>query len=163
MIVEKNAVVSIEYELSNEQGIILDSNKGFAEIEYLQGTGNIVPAVEQALYGCGINECKRITVSPALGFGFYDDALVYKLPVEEYSHTGFVKVDDTIQLPDGREAIIIATNENYLTADANHPLAGQTLQYDVTIKHIRAATKEEIASGQPLATVQHCSGRPGCC
>jgi FKBP-type peptidyl-prolyl cis-trans isomerase SlyD len=96
-------------------------------------------------------------------FGLYDETQVYQLPIQEYLHTGFVNVEDTIQLPDGREATIIAADDDYLTADANHPLAGQTLYYDVTIKNIRAATAEEILSGQAFAGMQHCSGRPGCC
>ena len=163
MIVTKHSVVSIEYELSNEEGIILDSNKGFAPFDYLQSAGNIVAAVEQALNGCGINESKKILVSPELGFGLYDEALLYQVPVKEYLDSGFTNVDDSIQLKDGREAIIVSKDENYLTADTNHPLAGQMLYYDVTIKNIRAATQEEIASGHPLAAIKNCSGRSGCC
>ncbi len=163
MIVASRTVVSIEYELCNEQGIVLDSNKGFAALDYVQGTGTLLPAIEQALYGCAINDNKKITLTPQLAFGIYNETLVYQLPIQEYLHTGFVNVEDTIQLPDGREATIIAADDNYLTADANHPLAGQTLYYDVTIKNIRAATAEEIFSGQAFAGMQHCSGRPGCC
>ena len=163
MIVTKHSVVSIEYELSNEEGIILDSNKDFAPFDYLQSAGNIVAAVERALNGCGINERKKILVSPELGFGLYDEALLYQVPVKEYLDSGFTNVDDSIQLKDGREAIIVSKDENYLTADANHPLAGQMLYYDVTIKNIRAATQEEIASGHPLAAIKNCSGRSGCC
>lgn len=163
MIVANHTVVSISYELSNEEGIVLDSNKDFTALDYVQGAGNIVPAIEQALHGCAINENKKIILTPELGFGLYDAALVYRLPIKDYLHTGFTNVEDTIQLADGREATIIAADENYLTADANHPLAGQTLYYDVTIKNIRAATPEEIFSGQPFAPAQPCSGKPGCC
>jgi FKBP-type peptidyl-prolyl cis-trans isomerase SlyD len=163
MKVTKDTVVSIEYELTNEQGIILDSNKGFAPIEYVQGSGNIVAAVEQALVGCKINENKLVTVLPEQGFGLYDEAMVFQLPQKEYIHTGFTNVGDMIQLADGREAIIIASDENYLTANANHPLAGQIVYYDVTIKNIRIATSEEIASGHPVVAIKNCSGQPGCC
>ncbi|WP_394766882.1 peptidylprolyl isomerase [Ferruginibacter sp.] len=163
MIVSKHTVVSIEYELSNEQEIILDSNKGFAPFDYVQGAGNIVAAVEEALNGCGVNESKKILVLPEVGFGLYDEALLYQLPLKEYLDSGFTNVDDRIQLQDGRTAIIVSKDENYLTADANHPLAGQSLYYEVTIKNIRAATSEEIVSGHPLAAIENCSGKSGCC
>jgi hypothetical protein len=55
LIVASRTVVSIEYELCNEQGIVLESNKGFAALDYVQGTGTLLPAIEQALYGCTIN------------------------------------------------------------------------------------------------------------
>ncbi|MDN3658153.1 peptidylprolyl isomerase [Ferruginibacter paludis] len=163
MKVASRTVVSIEYELSNEQGTVLDSNKGFAALDFVQGAGTILPAIEQALYGSVINENKKITLLPSHAFGLYDEAQVYRLPIQAYRHTGFVNVDDVIQMPDGREATIVAADENYLTADANHPLAGQTLYYDVTIKSIRAATQEEIFTGQPISAMQCCSGKPGCC
>ena len=163
MKIDSRSVVSIEYELTNEQGLVLDSNKGFATLHFVQGAGKILPAIEQALDGCAINENKKITLAPPLAFGLYDEMQVYQLPLQEYLHTGFVNVEDTIQLPDGREATIIAVDDNYLTADANHPLAGQTLYYDVTVKNIREATPEEILSGQPFPGVQNCSGKPGCC
>jgi FKBP-type peptidyl-prolyl cis-trans isomerase SlyD len=163
MKVTSRTVVSIEYELTDEQGLVLDSNKGFATLEFVQGAGTILPAIEQTLEGCAINENKKITLTPRLAFGLYDETQIYQLPIQDYLHTGFVNVDDTIQLPDGREATIVAADENYLTADANHPLAGQTLYYDVTVKNIRAATPEEIFSGQPISAMQCCSGKPGCC
>jgi FKBP-type peptidyl-prolyl cis-trans isomerase SlyD len=161
--IKKNRVVSLEYELCNEEGIVLDSNKGFDPIEYVQGSGNMLAGLEQALEGWETNKSGKITLLPLLGFGVYDDALVYRLPIEDYLHSGFINIGDTIQLPDGREAIIIAKEENYLTADANHPLAGQTLYYDVTIKNVREASDEEIACGYPLATPVNCSDLPGCC
>jgi FKBP-type peptidyl-prolyl cis-trans isomerase SlyD len=161
--VASRTVVSIEYELTDEQCLVLDSNKGFAALDFVQGAGTILPAIEQALYGSVINENKKIILTPQLAFGLYDETQVYQLPIQDYLHTGFVNVDDTIQLPDGREATIIAADENFLTADANHPLAGQTLYYDVTIKNIRKAMPEEIFSGHPLRAMQDCSGKPGCC
>jgi FKBP-type peptidyl-prolyl cis-trans isomerase SlyD len=163
MKVASRTVVSIEYELTDEQGIVLDGNKGFATLDFVQGAGTILPAIEQALEGCAFNENKQITLTPGHAFGLYDAAQVYRLPKQDYEHTGFVHVEDTIQLPDGREATIIAADDNYLTADANHPLAGQTLYYDVTIRNVRAATPEEIFSGVPFAPGQCCSGKPGCC
>jgi FKBP-type peptidyl-prolyl cis-trans isomerase SlyD len=162
-IVKKNMVVSMEYELCNEEGTALESNKGFAPLEFVQGSGTILAELEQALEGSEINERRKITISPPLGFGWYDRKLVYQLPIEAYLDSGFVNVGDTIQLPDGRHAIIIGRDENKLTADANHPFAGQTLHYTVTVKNLREATAEEIVGGHPLTHTTECSGLPGCC
>lgn len=163
MMVVNNKVVAIEYELMNRQGELLDYNKGFSPVEYLHGAGNIVSGLEKALEGLCINETARVTVPPDLGYGLCDNTVVHRLPVKEYSGSGFTNVEDIIQLADGREAVIISKNENYLIADANHPLAGQTLYYNVTIKNIREATMEEIACGHPLQEKIYCSGTPGCC
>jgi FKBP-type peptidyl-prolyl cis-trans isomerase SlyD len=162
-IVKKNMMVSMEYELCNEEGITLESNKGFAPLEFVQGSGSIMAALEQALEGAEINETRKITISPPLGFGWYHRKLVYQLPIEAYLDSGFVNIGDTIQLPDGRHAIIIARDENKLTADANHPFAGQTLHYNVTVKNVRAATPEEIVGVHPSIQTRQCSGLPGCC
>ena len=163
VIVKKNSVVSLEYEIRNEQGIVIDSNKGFAPLEYVQGAAYIVAGLQLALEGRGINESSKITLPPTIAYGLYDDTLVYQLPAKEYLHTGFANVDDIIQLPDGREAIVVYANEHSLTVDANHPLAGQTLFYEVTIKNIRDAIPEEITCGHPLSAAINCSGLPGCC
>ena len=163
MTVAKNTVVAIEYELRDAEGIVLDSNKNFAPLEYLHGAGNIVAGLEKALQGLQTNDNIQVIVSPEFGYGLHDNTLLYKVPLTTYSNTGFTAIGDIIQLPDGKEAIIIAVDDNSILADANHPLAGRVLHYDVTIKNIREASNEEIERDQPLEELNHCSGMPGCC
>lgn len=163
MTVLENTVVAIEYELRDAKGLVLDNNKNFAPLEYLHGAGNIVAGLENALQGLQANDNIQVAVPPELGYGLYEHTLLYEVPLAAYSNTGFTGIGDMIQLPDGKEAIIVAVGDNSITADGNHPLAGQVLFYDVTIKNVRQATNEEIVCGQPLSEAKFCSGMPGCC
>ena len=68
-----------------------------------------------------------------------------------------------ITLEDKKEAIVLKRMGLYIIADANHPLAGCTLQYKVKVMAIREARKEELLKGFPIPEYNSCSGSPGCC
>jgi FKBP-type peptidyl-prolyl cis-trans isomerase SlyD len=163
MVVGNNKIVTIEYSLKDAEGNLLDSNKGFAPLEYLQGAGNIVPGLERVMEGMQAGESKEIFIAPQDAFGLYDEALKKILPVSIFGNHETLNKGDTVIQPDGTEAIVIDMDDNNITVDSNHPLAGIALQYEVRVNGIRAARNEELLKGFPFPENNCCSGEPGCC
>lgn len=164
MMVENNNIIAIEYSLKNEEGQLLDTNEGFAPIEYLQGAGNIVTGLEKALLGLKKNDIIEVCLNPEEAYGQYKDELKYTFPVSQFEGITSTEPGNIIQLPDGNEAVILASNENNIVADANHPLAGKLLFYKIKIVAIRKAADAEINAGMPLPQYNdtYC-GVAGCC
>ena len=163
MVVSKNKIVAIAYSLKDVEGNLLDSNQGFVPLEYLQGAGNIVPGLERAMEGMRTGESKEVMVAPQDAFGLYDETLIRLLPVSMFANNETMKKGDAVMLQDGSEVIVKDMDKEYITVDANHPLAGIALQYEVKVTGIRAARKEELLKGFPLMENGCCSGEPGCC
>jgi FKBP-type peptidyl-prolyl cis-trans isomerase SlyD len=162
MVVSKNIIVAIEYNLKDVEGNLLDSNKGFAPLEYLQGAGNIVPGLERVMEGMRTGESKEIIVAAQDAFGLYDEALKKILPVSMFTNHATMKQGDAVMLQDGTEVIVKDMDKDYITVDANHPLAGIALQYEVKVTGMRAARNEELLKGFPFMENGCCSGEPGC-
>lgn len=163
MLVSKNKIVAIEYSLKDVEGNLLDSNKGYAPLEYLQGAGNIVPGLERVIEGMRTGESKEVMVAPQDAFGLYDEALKKLLPVSMFANHATMKQGDAAMLQDGTEVIVKDMDKDYITVDANHPLAGIALQYEVKVTGIRTARNEELLKGFPFMENGCCSGEPGCC
>ncbi len=145
-IVTKNTVVSISYKLTNDAGENIDSG----DLDYLHGHHNIIPGLENELTGLTIGDSKVIRVSPADGYGEYDESLVQLVPREAFPPGQKVEVGMHFQsrTEDGiMSFVVLETREDGIVLDGNHPLAGQHLNFAVAIKHIREASAEEISHG----------------
>lgn len=149
--ISDNKVVSMNYTLTDDKGEVLDSSEG-EPLEYLQGHGNIIPGLEKALTGLKTGDKKKIMVSPADGYGVYDPELKLTLEKKQFGRqkpeTGM-----TLELhsDDGHvmQATITSIEGDTVHLDANHPLAGKTLHFDVEISGVRDATKDELEHGHP--------------
>ena len=150
MQVEARKVVTIDYTLTDEEGEILDSSEDDGPLLYLHGFGNIVPGLEAALEGKAAGDQLSVTLPPDQGYGDRDEALVQTVPRQQFPK-GEIEVGMRFQaeLPDGaaRVLTVVAVTQNDVTVDGNHPLAGQTLSFDVTVRGIRDATEEEVEHG----------------
>jgi FKBP-type peptidyl-prolyl cis-trans isomerase SlyD len=143
-------VVSIHYTLTNKEGTVLDSSSGSEPLAYLHGFGNIIPGLENALEGKGKGEKLSVTVEPEQGYGARDEQLVQAVP-----RSAFKGVDDLApgmqfqaQGPQGARLVVVTqVAQDVVTVDANHPLAGQTLHFDVEVSEVRDATAEELEHG----------------
>lgn len=148
MTIAKDMVVSFTYVLKNSKGDILDES-GDSPMEYLHGHENIVPGLEKALEGLQVGAAKNVSVSPAEGYGEYESELKFVVPREKLGED--IPMDAMVQLrnSDGSRimARVVAADAETVTLDANHPLAGETLNFDVTITEMRAALPDEIAHG----------------
>lgn len=151
MKIEKHAVATIHYTLTDNEGAVIDSSVGDEPLSYLSGTGNIIPGLDEALVGCEPGDKKKVTVEPGQGYGEHDANLVQKVPAEMFS--GIDKVEEGMEFetasPEGESQFVIVTKveEDGVTIDGNHELAGVTLNFDVSVESVREATPTEIEHG----------------
>jgi len=150
MQVANNKVVTIDYTLTDPQGQVLDSSQGGEPLSYLHGTGGLIPGLEAALEGRSPGEELRAVVPPEQAYGTRNDSLVQAVPRDRFR--GVPQVTPGMQFhantPQGPRlvTVVAADNEN-VTVDANHPLAGVTLHFNVKVVDVRDATADEAAHG----------------
>ena len=147
--IESGAVVGIDYRLTVADGTEVDSTAGRGPMEYLHGHRNIVPGLEQELEGHEVGDNVDVTVSPDQGYGEHDPERIVQVSQDQLGFKPEVGAVVSARLPDGREQhLLIAEIEgDTVTLDGNHPLAGQTLRFEVSVVSIRDATQEELANG----------------
>lgn len=163
MIVAKHRIVSIHYTLKNSDGLVLQQNTGYDPEDYLHGAQQLLPGLERAIEGMRLHETRQVMVAPEDGHGLIDKNLITQLPLEALEETDTLNEGALVLLPDGSGAVVIEKKDGCVTVDANHPLAGQTLYYSISIAGIRNATEAEISLGYPLTLPAGCSGTQGCC
>jgi FKBP-type peptidyl-prolyl cis-trans isomerase SlyD len=144
-----NKAVTIHYTLRDDAGKVLDSSEGREPLTYLHGAGNIVPGLEAALAGKKAGDDIRVKLTPAEGYGERDETNVRNLPRRKLPEG---KIAPGMQLSLATDAgrtvaIVTAVIGDYVTVDANHPLAGKTLHFEVTVVDVKDATAEDIAHG----------------
>jgi FKBP-type peptidyl-prolyl cis-trans isomerase SlyD len=147
--ITKNAVVGIDYLLTVDDGTEVDTTADRGPMEYLHGHQNIVPGLEKELEGHEVGDALDITVGPEEGYGVHDPERVVQVKPEQLGFEAEIGAVVSAKLPDGREQhlLIAEIEDDTVTLDGNHPLAGQTLRFEVSIASIREATEEEIANG----------------
>lgn len=150
-LVGKDMVVTFHYTLRNESGDILDSSSGAEPLSYLHGYKNIVPGLEKALLGKAVGAQFKVTVPPAEGYGDREDEMVIKVPRKEWDLPEHVGAGEIVELqsPEGHvvPAVIVEIGAEVVVLDANHPLAGEQLFFEIELTAIRSATQEELAHG----------------
>jgi FKBP-type peptidyl-prolyl cis-trans isomerase SlyD len=148
--VQDGQVVSMEYTLRVD-GEVLDTSVGHEPLEFLQGAGNIIPGLEQELYGMAVGESKNVIVQPDDGYGIIDPDAFVDVPREQFPADIPLEVGVEIQVTDENgtpmNARIDAVNDDSVKLDFNHPLAGKELHFDMKIVGLRAATAEESEHG----------------
>jgi FKBP-type peptidyl-prolyl cis-trans isomerase SlyD len=150
MIVEKDKVVSFDYTLKDPDGNQIDSSEGSAPLTYLHGAGNIIPGLEAALGEKSAGDKVSVVVPPEDGYGHRNDEQVAKVARENLGGIEDIAVGMQLQAqtPEGPRIVRVADMDaETVTIDANHPLAGVTLHFDVTVTEVRDATQEEIDHG----------------
>jgi len=147
--ITKDVVVGIDYRLTVSDGTEVDSTADRGPMEYLHGHRNIVPGLENELEGHEVGDSFEITIGPEEGYGAHDPERIVQVGREQLGFEPEVGAVVAARLPDGREQhLLIAEIEGEtVTLDGNHPLAGQTLHFEVSVASIRAASDEEISNG----------------
>lgn len=146
----ENTVVLIHYTLTSDGGETLDSSEGREPLGYLHGFGNIIPGLENALSGKQAGDKLKVTIAPEDAYGVREDALVQVVPRSAFGDAPDLEVGMQFQArtPEGiRVVTIVDIAGDEITLDGNHPLAGETLHFDVEVVEVRAATDEELAHG----------------
>jgi FKBP-type peptidyl-prolyl cis-trans isomerase SlyD len=160
-----NKVIGIEYNLKDAKtGDQLDSNLGQAPLEFITGKGQIIPGLEAKVETMSANESADVLVEPANGYGEYNDEAVQVLPTEQFagielaegmSLYGTGEQGETVQV------LVKSFNDEEVTIDYNHPMAGKSLMFSVTILSVRDASEEEVQTGVVGGMAAMSSG--GCC
>ncbi len=163
MQVQNQTVVSIHYTLKNSDDILIQDTTGYSPESYLHGAGNILAKLEEALTGKQSGEELEVIVNYSEAFGPIEEDLIIELNNQDIPGINDLQPGDYIGLPDGREGVLTEKNADFSILDTNHPLAGESLVYNLKIVDVRPATLEEIQAGTPMAEVKACSGEEGCC
>lgn len=151
MTIHEDTVATIEYTLKDESGEVLDTSKGRKPLSYLHGRGNIVPGLEAALEGKSSGESFEITVPPDQGYGEHNESLVVQMDRGKFQGVDEIEpgMRFQAQTQDGTHILtVVDVEDQSVTVDANHPLAGQNLNFDVTVVDVRDATEEERREGK---------------
>jgi len=151
LLIGDKLVVSMHYTLTDNEGNVLDSSEGAEPLTYLHGAGNIIPGLEKALVGKVEGDTQQVTVEPAEGYGEVMSELMQTVDKAAFQGVESVEVGMSFeaQTSDGsvQHIVVSKVDGDQVTVDANHPLAGVVLNFDVEIVSVREATEEEIAHG----------------
>ena len=146
-----NSVVSIHYTLKDDTGEVLDASEGREPLDYIHGSGQIIPGLENALEGKSKGEELAVVIEPENGYGTRDESLVHEVPKSEFEVPDEIEVGMQFRVGDEGGTLIMVVagvGDEVVTLDGNHPLAGVTLSFDVSIADVREATEEEIKASQ---------------
>jgi FKBP-type peptidyl-prolyl cis-trans isomerase SlyD len=150
MTIAKDSVVSIEYTLTDDQNEVLDSSEGMGPLEYLHGHNNLIPGLEKELEGKNVGDSFKAVIKPADAYGEVQKELVVEVERSQFPDDVEITVGMQFEAggPDGSRIVTVTeVKDDKITVDANHPLAGETLHFDVKIVSIREATEQEKAEG----------------
>ncbi|MDE2195638.1 MAG: peptidylprolyl isomerase [Gammaproteobacteria bacterium] len=150
MRIAKDTVVSIDYTLTDKDGAVIDSSKGQAPLAYLHGAGNIIPGLEDALEGKQTGDQVKVTVPPEKAYGPRNESLTQVVPRKSFDSAHEIKPGMRFRAEGehGAHTLTVTTvDKDHVTVDANHPLAGKTLNFEVAVVEVRAATHTELTHG----------------
>jgi FKBP-type peptidyl-prolyl cis-trans isomerase 2/predicted Fe-Mo cluster-binding NifX family protein len=146
--VRNGRVVSLAFEMKDEQGNVIDSASEEDPMMYLQGSGSIL-GLEKAIEGLEAGAEVSVDVPPEDGFGERDEKRIVNARREQLPSD--IKEGDlvTSELPNGAQVhlVVMEITDEVVRLDGNHPLAGMTLHFDIKVMKVEAATAEEIEHG----------------
>lgn len=147
-----DTVVTLSYVLFDEQGEAVDRATAAEPLSYVHGYAQILPGLERALQGLQAGERRELVIKPEDAFGERDDEGVFEVDKTDFPDAGSVQVGDEFvaQSPDGDEIAmrVVEILSDGFRVDTNHPLAGQTVRFEVEVHGVRTASEEEIAEAQ---------------
>ena len=171
MKIQKNKVVAVSYELEVE-GKIADKAGSEAPLEYIHGTGMLLPKFEASLDGKVAGDPFEFTLTPEEGYGTYNPNYLVKLPMEAFvvdgrTVTELLVVGRTLPMLNSEgqvvQGTIAAVDDKTVTMDFNHPMAGKTLHFTGKVEAVRDASEKELTEGLhgeylPKEGCGHCHG-----
>lgn len=143
-------VVTFHYALRDPAGRVLDTSAGGDPIVYLESAGQIIDGLDEQLRGVPVGTKTRVQVPAARAYGERDPGQIQQVSRARLPVEGDLKVGDQFQAGTDRMApvvTVVALDGDKVTLDANHPLAGTDLTFDVEIIAVREATAEELKHG----------------
>jgi FKBP-type peptidyl-prolyl cis-trans isomerase SlyD len=149
--VEDGMVVAMHYTLTGEDGVVIDSSSGGQPLYYLHGARNIVAGLERQLTGKHVGDKVNAVVPPEEGYGLRQGPGAQAVPRTNFPPEAKIQTGMVFHADDGQgnafPVWVTDANDTEVFIDANHPLAGATLNFAVEIVEIRAASEEEKGHG----------------
>ena len=137
--IKKGSKVTIQYTLKVDGNVVESSMEG-QPLSFVQGDGQIIPGVEQQLEGMDTGQHAEFTVAPEDGYGLPDPAAIHRVPKEAFHNVEQLKVGDVVSGEVGGRpfrARVEAIDEEEITLDLNHPLAGKTLCFEIEVVDVQ--------------------------
>jgi FKBP-type peptidyl-prolyl cis-trans isomerase SlyD len=159
MEIRKDAAVTLDYTLTGDDGVVIESSKGKEPLSYIHGSGGLIKGFEAAMEGKSATDAFSFTVSPEDGYGERREDLVFNAPREQLSQIPELEIGMPLRVTthDGAMVARIAeVHEDHILLDANHPLSGKTLTFAVEVLDVREATPDELEEAHEDAC--GCSG-----
>ena len=169
MKIEQNKVVEFSYELEVD-GQVVDHTTKERPLDYIHGTGSLLPKLEAHIEGMEPGDKFDVTLSPADGYGEVDPSRIIDLPKAAFEVNGEIREDllvpgNTIPMMNSMGAVIpgvvVEVTEDSVKMDLNHQMAGKTLHFTGEILTVREATEKELTEGLHGEYVHSC-GCGGC-
>jgi FKBP-type peptidyl-prolyl cis-trans isomerase SlyD len=150
MQIEKHRVVTLAYTLKDDDDRIIDQSDD-GSFCYLHGASDIIPGLENALTGKVAGDELSVSIPPEEGYGVHDVEKTQAVPREMFPTEEEIVpgMQFHAQGPDGHQLVVtvVKVDDDRVTVDGNHPLAGVQLKFDVKVLEVRTATGEEITHG----------------
>ncbi len=150
MQIADNTVVSFDYTLRNDAGETVDTSSGREPMDYLHGHSQIVVGLEKAMAGRSSGDSFTVTVSPEEGYGEHRPELVQVVPRDAFQGIDTLEVGMRFQADSAQGPMLVriaAVEDAQVTVDGNHDLAGQNLNFEITVTGVREATAQELEHG----------------
>lgn len=151
MKIAPNKVATLHYTLKDDKGVLIESSAGSEPLAYIHGIGNLIPGLEEKLEGKQAGDKLSVVVPPEDAYGEHDKELIEEVERAEFDEGEALEVGKEFQYDDEDGNVfhvrIVKIEGDTVTVDGNHPLAGQTLAFDVEVISVRDASAEELEHG----------------
>lgn len=152
-------IVTMDYTLTLDDGQVADSTQDGTPLTFLAGGGRLLPAFESALIGLVAGDEVDITLAPVDGYGEYDEEAFEEVPIDQFPADHAIEPGMAIGVQDSSgevyDAHIEEINDDIVVLNYNHPLAGETLHFQIKVLDVRPATAEELEHGHAHENGHH--------
>jgi peptidylprolyl isomerase len=131
--VENGDTVKVDYTGTLADGTVFDSSIGKTPLGFTVGSGQMIAGFDKAVLGMKKGETKKVTISADEAYGQHDESLVQVVNKSQLSPGMNPKVGDQLQSSNGMVVTVIATTDTTITVDANPPMAGKDLTFEITL------------------------------
>ncbi|EEI92638.1 FKBP-type peptidyl-prolyl cis-trans isomerase [Sphingobacterium spiritivorum] len=154
MAIATNNVVTLTYTLhtvKNGEKTFVEQTSNENPLDFLYGVGMMLPKFEENIAGLNVGDKIDFELAPEDAYGEKDERAVAQLPADMFKETGLPPVGEVLPLQDNQgnqfRAVVVEVTPEAVVADLNHPMAGQTLHFEIEILSVRPATEEELSHG----------------
>lgn len=150
MLIDEKSYVAIDYRLTLASGEEIDSSPGGQPFGFITGAGQVIPGLEKGLMGKTAGDQAKIVIEPEDGYGPVNENLFQDIPKSQFPDDCEIEPGMTFQAQGPHGPIMLTVKEinddDSVTVDLNHPLAGQRLHFDVKVMEVREPSAEELAA-----------------